>query len=457
MSEEYQIGVAEFHNHTLLHPVGLGAVLSQGVALLFVPRRYAVLPMILVACLIPSAQRVAVMGLDFTLLRILILFAWARVLMRKEWAGVTWNRLDTMVLCWMLSGTLIYTFQNGTSAAFINRCGWMFDGLGMYFFFRCTICEWEDLDRLIQGFCLVGIIVAGAFFVESRTGRNAFSVFGGVPEITMVREGRLRCQGAFAHPILAGCFWASVMPWMVAYYFKGKRWLAVAGLFSAAAIVMMCSSSTPVLALAFSALALALYPIRRNLRIIRWTFVAILIFLHLSRDKPVWHLISRVNVVGGSTGWHRYVILDSTIANFHKWWLIGENNVASWGVWEMRDITNQYILEALQGGLLTLILYISSIVVAFQLVGKGIRSQSCSVSNTMLIWCIGSSLFCHVCIYFAVSYFGQIVMLWYLNLAMAGSIGRMMLGGNSNVSSVINSAHNCHMEMVELHVEGQYE
>ena len=42
------------------------------------------------------------------------------------------------------------------------------------------------------------------------------AAMGGVPEITVVREGRLRCQGAFAHPILAGCFWAEQLPLIAA-------------------------------------------------------------------------------------------------------------------------------------------------------------------------------------------------------------------------------------------------
>ena len=224
MSTEFKIGVAEYHNHTLLHPVGLVVVLAMGTALILLPRRYTIFPMIIVACFIPSAQRLAVAGLDFTLLRILVLFAWTRLLLRNEFKNLTWNRLDSLVLAWMVSGTTIYTIQNGTPQAFIFRAGWMFDGLGMYFFFRCVLANWEDMDRLIVGFTVISIPVAVAFFVESQTARNVFSIFGGVPAVTVVREGRLRCQGAFAHPILAGCH-ASVMPWMIASFLNGL-WLA---------------------------------------------------------------------------------------------------------------------------------------------------------------------------------------------------------------------------------------
>lgn len=48
--------------------------------------------------------------------------------------------------------------------------------------------------------------VAVFFPIASRTCQNMFASFGGVPPLTDVRDGRLRCRGAFAPAILAGCF-----------------------------------------------------------------------------------------------------------------------------------------------------------------------------------------------------------------------------------------------------------
>jgi hypothetical protein len=114
--------------------------------------------------------------------------------------------------------------------------------------------------------------------------------------------------------------------------------------------------------------------------------------------------------------------MDATINNFSKWWLLGEMNPMSWGVWEMRDITSQYILEALRGGLLSLVCFIVMIGVGFGIVGKALRACEGLALQRVLVWSIGTSLFVHVCIFFAVSYFGQIIMLWYLTLAMIGSL-----------------------------------
>lgn len=416
------IGFNAWHNATTIHPLGLIVTLVFGVALVIVPRRFAIAPMVFLACFVPSAQRIVITGADFDLLRILVVFAWTRLLSRSEFEGFAWNRLDTMMIAWMGSGTLIYVIANGTFSALVNRCGWMFDGFGMYFFFRCVLREWRDVDFLVRTIILICIPVALAFFIERSTGRNGFAIFGGVSAVTLIRDGRLRCQGAFSHPILAGCFWAGTMPWMMAYVMRGPKWLAGVGLGGALMVIIACSSSTPLLALAFMLIGMFLYFVRGYMRLIRWGFLGVLVALHFTMDKPVWHLLTRVNVTSGSTGWHRYMIMDATINNFSKWWILGESAPTSWGVWQMRDITNQYILEALRGGLLALVCFIVMIGVAFGLVGKALNSCGEDTAKRVLVWSAGAALFTHVSIFFAVSYFGQIIMMWYLTLAIIGSL-----------------------------------
>ena len=38
---------------------------------------------------------------------------------------------------------------------------------------------------------------------------------------------------------------------------------------------------------------------------------------------PVWALIQRIDIVGGSSGWHRYELIDQCIKHFSDWWLMG--------------------------------------------------------------------------------------------------------------------------------------
>ncbi len=413
----------EWANQTTLHPLGLVAVVVLGLVMLVVPRRHAVLPMIVMACFVASAQRVVLVGFDFNLLRLMLLFGWLRILLRGENRGFVWKPLDLTIVLWLLCGAAIYTILHGTLDAFINRLGWAYDAAGMYFLFRCLIRTWSDVENIIIGFAWVSIPLAGAFVFEHFTGRNAFSIFGGVPEITVIRQGRLRCQGAFSHPILAGCFWASLIPLFAGLWWRGgqSRTWSVVGLSAALIIVILCASATPVTAVAFGLVAAAFFPLRKSMAFVRWGILASLVGLHLLMNAPVWHLISRIAVVGGNTGWHRYYLIDQAIKRVGEWGLIGTKSTSHWG-WALGDVTNQYVLVGVRGGLLTLILFVAIIALSFRAVGRLLAQNAPDRFRTVLTWAMGASLFVHCMNYIAVSYFGQIIFVWFMLLAIIGSL-----------------------------------
>jgi hypothetical protein len=417
--------MGEYYGQTTLHPFGFVAVLVLGSAMLLLPRRFAVLPMLVMACFIAPAQRLVVLTLDFNLLRIMVLFGFVRLLSRREFQGLVLRSMDCVVILWAMTNTAAYTILFATPEAFVNRLGFSFDAVGMYFLFRCLVRSWEDVDRMILGFILISIPVALFFLVEWSTGRNIFAIFGGVPAITDIREGRLRCQGAFKHPILAGCFWASLLPLMGAWWWRGagSRWLAAVGVGSCAVIILACSSSTPVMAVIFAAIGWSLYRFRGWMRTLRWSLLGLLVLLHLLMNAPVWHLISRVNVVGGSTGWHRYNLIDKAITNVHEWWLVGIQSTAHWG-YGLQDVTNQFVLEGVRGGLVTLVLFVLLIAVAIKRVGRVREAAEAAptIYPRMLAWGLGVCLFVHITSFMAVSYFGQIIVVWYLTLGTIGGL-----------------------------------
>ncbi len=74
----------EFFNQTTLHPVGVALTGLLALGMLFLPRRSAAVTLLLMACFMASGQRLALASLDFTLMRILILVEWTRLLARGE-------------------------------------------------------------------------------------------------------------------------------------------------------------------------------------------------------------------------------------------------------------------------------------------------------------------------------------------------------------------------------------
>jgi hypothetical protein len=132
-------------------------------------------------------------------------------------------------------------------------------------------------------------------------------------------------------------------------------------------------------------------------------------------------LISRIDLVGGSTGWHRYHLIDGAIRNINEWALVGTMSTAHWG-WGLQDVTNQYVLEGVRGGMLTLALFLLTLWLGFRQVGIAWRAAP-SREALNWAWAIGVSLFVHAASFMAVSYFGQGQLVWMLSLAAAGSAG----------------------------------
>ena len=411
-----------YHGATTLHPLTAIAVAVFAVFVFTNSRQKSLFPYFAAACFIPAAQRIVVGGLDFNILRLLSLFYVARILIRGEWKGFQWKPMDTAVVVWGIYSGLALILRQGISQSLALSMGVVLDGAGIYLIFRCLIRSYKDWQRIIECLLLLSIPVAFFFSLEKVTHRNLFSVFGGVPFLTTIRDGRLRVQGAFAHPIVAGCFWATLMPFFVSRSFKPgvRKGLTILGTITSLIIVFDCASSTPIMAILFGIVAAGGFIIRDHMRIVRWGTVITLVSLHMVMKGPVWHLLSRVNVVSGSTGYHRYLLVDQFIKRVNEWFIIGLDSTDHWGHF-MHDLANQYVYEGVRGGIIKLVLFIWMLVNAYSMVGVLVK-QSNSKQAKMIGWSFGVALFMHCMSFLSLSYFGQIVSLWLLLLAGITSV-----------------------------------
>ncbi len=160
--------------------------------------------------------------------------------------------------------------------------------------------------------------------------------------------------------------------------------------------------------------------------------VGVILSLSVVMNRPVWHLISYMNVVGGSTGHHRVRLIDAAVREFPNWALLGTQSTAHWG-WGLSDITNQFILEGVRGGAGSLIAMIVVLVLGFRYLGQAmrlLRSQPSQPGRAgrraaeMLCWAVGAGLFVHCVNFFGVSYFGQIQVFLMIALAMTAGLLR---------------------------------
>lgn len=404
-----------------IHPLALAFALASGFLMLVLPRRAALVPLILAVVFIPIQQRIIIFTLDFFILRILVLFGWARVLIRSEFS-IKLNRIDKLMLLWALSSIAVYTILWHTSAAFVNRLGISFDIIGVYFLTRFLVRSVEDILWVIKTLALAAIPVAAAMVYEMTTQRNIFSVFGGVPEYTAIREGKLRCQGAFAHPITAGSFSASLLPlFFAARKLKYRSVLMYAGIAATTLITISTSSSGPALAYLAGITGIFLWHFRSRMRQLRWLLVITLVGLHLVMKAPVWALILKVKLFGASTAYHRYHLIDQFVNRVGEWWLLGVKSTAGWGYY-LFDVTNHFIRIAVDGGLITLALFIAILATCFQTVGRAVKSGRLAPGMDRIVWALGAALFVHIVSFFGVSYFDQIKVVLYMLLAMIAAV-----------------------------------
>jgi hypothetical protein len=392
------------------------------------PRRYAVCPLLIIVCLIPMGQELVLSGLHFHFFRVLLLVGAVRVFVKGEMSRLVLTRTDKIFMWWAILTVLLGTMAKPSTELFINRLGDAYNALGCYFFVRCVLVDFEDIVTSVRVLAWLSLPVAMLMVVEKTTAHNLLSVLGGVPEITFIREGHLRCQGAFRHPILAGCFGAAQIPLFVGLWFyrQEDRWLAVAGIASAAVIAVTASSSGALMAVMAAMVGLGLWRWRAYMRVLRWGIILVILGLALVMQAPVWYLFAKLSNIVGGTGWHRAWLLDQTIAHFNEWWLFGTTYTAHWGPAgeviaadpNMMDITNHYVMEGVKGGLLKLVLFIVIIVRCFGSVGRRLHAEEAESPGRFLVWALGVSLFVHCLSFLSITYFDQSIVVWYWLLAV---------------------------------------
>lgn len=421
---------------TFITPLGLAFTVLMGALMLTLPRRYALAPLIILSCYMTRGERVMIGPFNFTMIRLLLLLGGLRLAARREMYGLKLTSIDKVVVLWVVSSLVMHTLLWQSSQEFINRAGVSYDSIGLYFLFRCLLRGVDDILQVIRFLAIFVAPLAVLMILEKMTGRNIFMVFGGVPEFTELRDGVLRCQGPFAHPILAGTFGATSFPLCLGLWWQGRatKILAVMGMVSCLIIVITSGSSGPVLTGVAALVGMAMWGARRYMRQVRWGIVLSLIGLHFVMKDPVWFLIARMDVFSASTGYHRARLIDHAITNFGDWWLVGTKSTAAWAE-DLFDVTNAYILEGANGGLLTMILFITIIVLCFRGVGKALRAFPTERGTQLLWWAAGSALLAHAVTFLSVSYFDQNIVVWFLLLALI-STSTALAGSLSNAGAV---------------------
>jgi hypothetical protein len=403
----------------------VGALLMvSAIVLMFVlPRRLVVVPVLLAAFLVPQGEGIVIAGFHLMPVRIIALFG----LLQLGWIhrssdipvfGGGINSIDTAFVSCEIARAIAFILLWREPSAIANQMGLLLGTLGMYVLLRSLIRRNEDIFTVLKVLVIVAALNAVGMIYERMEIRNLFGLLiGGVDPVPLIREGKIRSQGAFGHAILAGTFGAMWLPAFIGLWTYGRaKALASVGMISSMVMVFTSASSTPLMAIFGVGVGILFWPLRKNMQIVRRTVAVSLLALHLVMKAPVWFLIARADMVGGSASFDRANLIDVFVRHFWDWWLLGTKDIGSWG-WSMWDLSDTYVSQGESGGLITLVFFIAIIVRCFSRIGKARRSAG-GRKREWFMWLIGAGLYANVMAFFGVSYWDQTNVAWFAMLAI---------------------------------------
>ncbi|HOR69784.1 MAG TPA: hypothetical protein PLY00_00615 [Verrucomicrobiota bacterium] len=427
---------------------------------MMLPRHWAALSLLAGASYMTLGQQIDVGPLSFTVIRILGLIGVVRVLIRREDIAGGVNALDKMIMVWGAWALFSSAFHEPKGEAFVFRLGLVYTAFAVYFLMRCLCRGVEDAVKIFQLTAVLLVPLALEMCLERVTGQNLFAVLGGVPEMAAVRGEEVRAQGPFAHPILAGVAGAAMLPVMIGLRHRHPVF-GIVGAVASAVIVICCNSSGPLVSVGIALMGLLWYRWRHRTRQL-WILMALgYVMLDIVMKAPAYFLIARIDLTGGSTGWHRAELIRSSIEHVNEWWFAGTDYTRHWmphGVlWseDHCDITNYYIRMGVIGGLPLMCLLVGIFAVAFKYVGDIVRWHVEGVGGERLfMWSLGVSLYTHAVTCISVSYFDQSVIYLYVTLAVVGSVHGLFSLAEAQGSAAESEAHVWLGESEKVDVDG---
>jgi hypothetical protein len=409
---------------TVMHPLVAVAMIVVIILILTLRREQIIAPFLLCTFLIPGGQMLVIGGVHLFVLRIVLLFAVVRMALAKSSAkGSIFSHgldsVDKVFIAWALfRATAFLILFSFISAAVVNQVAFLLDVFAGYFFLRFLLRDQQDMLTTVKVLAFITAVVGLCMVNEKLRSQNIFGYLGGFRVVPELRDGAVRAQGPFAHPILAGSFGATLLPLFFWLWHGGKSKLyAVIGMIGSTCMVFSSASSTPLMAYMGGIVAVCFWPMRKHMRLFRWALVTTLIGLHLVMKAPVWFLIARVDLTGASSGYHRAMLVDNFVRRLGEWWFVGTTNNANWG-YDMWDISNQFVAEGIAGGLATFICFIALISMSFSKIGRARKAVEGDRQQEWFLWFLGSALVSHMVAYWGISYFDHTQISWFALLVM---------------------------------------
>ncbi len=407
---------------TALNPTVLVILVITAVLILVLPRKYVIVPALVTSILVPLGQAVVAGGMHWQVYRLVVVCGLLRVVVggvssRQPLFAGGFTLIDRAFVICMAAQAIGFVLQYMQTDALVNQFGVLLDFLGAYVFLRFAIRDQADIFRALKCLAVLTVVLGVCMVREQITLNNIFGNFGLGRSVPEIREGKIRSQGSFQHSLTAGTFGAILLPLFFLLWKNGRaRVLAVSGIIGCTAMTICSHSSTPLLTYVAGILGTCIWFLRQKMRRLRWVLVGSVLALQIVMKAPFWFLIAHIDLTGGSSGYHRALLIDMFIRHFWDWWLIGTKDAGSWD-YDLWDQQNQFVSAGETGGLIALIFFVAVISYSFAFLGKARRIVE-GRRREWEVWFLGCSLFATITGFFGVNLYDQSKIVYVALLAM---------------------------------------
>lgn len=363
---------------------------------------------------------------------------------------LTWNRREKLDFglavfsVWAIFSSFFHS--ESLHDPYIERIGLVANILGAFLYARVYFQGEDFLFRFSKTLIYLCIPLCIFLLLEQASGRNYYSILGSRAEVAIQRGG-FRAQGPFGHAIIAGTVGACIFP-LAAFIYKREKKLGIIGMCACFGIAFASRSSGPLAALGASFGLLYFWRHRHRLNQVRVAVILMLIFLNFTMSRPIWFLIARIDIVGGSTGWHRSKLIDVAMGDWRSWWFAGTDYTRHWmhsGVgWNPNhtDITNYYLQFGVQGGMPLMFAFVYVIFAGLRRIEKTtieLRYNNDTTDNEFAIWCVGVAIASQCISFISIAYFDQMYAFFFGLLGLIPAVCNDLLKKTQESSDYIDA------------------
>jgi len=310
--------------------------------------------------------------------------------------------------------------------------GELMDSLFAYLVARLCINNRSALVTAAKWIGIVLVPLALLGVVESSTSWQPYRAFQQYcpwdPEgVNIVaRFGLYRAMGAFGHSIRFGTVFALFLPLIYSLRHERSYWRQLAYFLSLITVIGALSSmsSGPWMMIIIIIGCLALEHFKYLVKPLIIFVIFSCFIVNIISNRSFYDVLVRfTNPVGGA-GWHRSRLIHLAIDHFNEWWIAGYGGRdPGWGPLlgsEWTDITNQYVMAAVQNGMLGVLALCGILATAVYMLVHQHKATKDPVLRS-LYWALGSTMVMTAISFNACQFSAQTGSVYYSILGIIGS------------------------------------